>query len=389
MAGLSLRLQVHLALPVLAILPALGPPIGHPAQKVLEKRLPRTTGAGQTFYVAPGGSDLADGSNGDPWATIQHAADSISPGDTVHVAPGQYRAAVITRTSGEPTHRIRFMSDVQWGAHIQTSGSEFSWTNHGDYVDIRGFDITGNGRIGILNYASRVQIVGNHVHDIPAINTGSNGGAGIDNANYSAHDSDIIGNVVNRIGSIDQSKPHNSNHGIYIANLGGYVWNNIVYRCRAYGVHAWHAARNATIANNLVFENGAGGIIIGAGDSPGGVTADNFLVSNNIVINNTGYGILEYGLTGTHNRYLNNLVWRNKSGSFRLQNGNVNRGTVLAGPELIDYQADGTGNYHLSAQSRCVNAGTSMGAPTRDFDGVQRPGGSGFDIGPYEWVKRP
>jgi len=381
-------LRAHFVIPALAVLTALGPPIGHPAQEVLENRLLQTTGAGHTFYVAPGGSDSADGSTGHPWATIQHAADSIAPGDTVHVAPGQYRAAVVTRTSGEATHRIRFISDDHWGAHIQTTGSDFSWTNHGDYVDIQGFDITGDGRIGILNLASHVQIVGNHVHDIPAINTGRNGGAGIDNANYSAHDSDIIGNVVNKIGTIDPAKPNNSIHGIYIANLGGHVWNNIVYRCQAYGIHAWHAARNATIANNLVFENGVGGIIVGAGDSPGGIIADNFVISNNIVINNYGYGILEEGRTGTHNRYLNNLVYGNKSGAFTLQNGNVDRETVVADPKLINYQSDGTGDYHLSAQSRCIKAGTSQGAPTRDYDGVHRPKGSGFDIGPFEWVPR-
>ena len=381
-------LRTHLVIPALAVLTTLGPPIGHPALEVQENRLLLTTGAGRTFHIAPGGNDSADGSALHPWATIQHAADAVAPGDTVHVAPGQYRAAVVTRTSGEATHRIRFISHDHWGAHIQTTGSDFSWTNHGDYVDIQGFDITGDGRIGILNNASHVKIVGNHVHDIPAINTGSNGGAGIDNGNYSAHDSDIIGNVVNKIGTIDPAKPNHSIHGIYIANLGGHVWNNIVYRCQAYGIHAWHAARNATIANNLVFENGVGGIIVGAGDSPGGIIADNFVVSNNIVINNYGYGILEEGRTGTHNRYLNNLVYGNKSGAFRLQNGNVDRGTVVADPKLINYQCDGTGDYHLSAQSRCINAGTSQRAPTRDYDGVQRPKGSGFDIGPFEWVPR-
>ena len=388
MAGLIPRLQSHLALTALAVLTALGPPICHPALEVQENQLLQTNGAGRTFYIAPGGNDSADGSIRHPWVTIQHAANAVAPGDTVHVAPGQYRAAVVTRTSGEATHRIRFISDDHWGTHIQTTGSDFSWTNHGDYVDIRGFDITGDGRIGILNYASHVQIVGNHVHDIPAMNTGGNGGAGIDNANYSAHDSDIIGNVVNNIGTIDPVKPSSTIQGIYISNFGGHVWNNIVYRSQAYGIHAWHAARNATIANNLVFQNVAGGIIVGAGDSPGGIIADNFEVSNNIVINNYGTGIREYGSTGTHNRYLNNLVYGNKQSAFMLQNGNVDQKTVVADPKLINYQRDGTGDYHLSVQSRCINAGTSRGAPTRDYDGVQRPQGSGFDIGPFEWVPR-
>ena len=46
MAGLIPRLQSHLALTALAVLTALGPPVGHPAQEVLESRLLLTTGAG-------------------------------------------------------------------------------------------------------------------------------------------------------------------------------------------------------------------------------------------------------------------------------------------------------------------------------------------------------
>lgn len=74
-----------------------------------------------------------------------------------------------------------------------------SWPNKGDHVDIQGFDITGDRRIGTLSLASHVQIAGNHIHDIPAADAGSNGGAGIDDGNYRARGSDIISNVVNDI----------------------------------------------------------------------------------------------------------------------------------------------------------------------------------------------
>jgi hypothetical protein len=336
---------------------------------------------GATFYVAPGGSDGADGSVEHPWATIQHAAESVRAGDTVHVAPGQYSRAVVTMASGTEAARIRFVSDTPWGARITTAGSDCSWTNRGDYVDIEGFDISGDGRLGILNLASSVRIMGNHVHDIPALNSGGNGGAGIDNGDYAARDSDIVGNTVHDIG--DTGSPGSRVHGIYLANYGGHVWNNISYRNEGWGIHAWHAARHAVIANNLVFANGRGGIVIGAGDSPGGVDADGFIVANNIAVHNGGYGVVECGRIGKNNRYLNNLAYRNALGAFSLQHGNLAQGTVEADPMLVGYQADGTGDYHLAPGSPAIRAGTALGAPAEDLDGAPRSPAAGIDIGPY------
>ena len=44
------------------------------------------------FYVAPGGSDSANGSAQSPWASFQHAANVVNPGDIVHFAPGTYNS---------------------------------------------------------------------------------------------------------------------------------------------------------------------------------------------------------------------------------------------------------------------------------------------------------
>jgi hypothetical protein len=275
-----------------------------------------------------------------------------------------------------------YVSEQRWGARI-SSNAESVWSQAGDYVDIVGFDITGTGRLGITNYGSYVRIVGNHVHDIPA-SCSSNGGAAIDNADYEAHDSDLIGNVVHDIGTFD-SDCHTV-HGLYHANLRGHVVNNIAYHNFGWGIHTWHAPVDLVIANNLVFENQQGGIVVGAGDSPGGVTADGFWVANNIVIHNKEYGIVEGGLTGTNNRYLNNVLFGNELGGVSLQNGNVDEGSIEQDPSLVDYQPDGSGDYHLTAGSPAIDTGVPERAPADDFDGVPRPQGEGFDIGPYEWV---
>ena len=45
-----------------------------------------------THYAAPGGSDDGSGTEAQPWATIQHAADSAQPGDVVCFRNGTYAA---------------------------------------------------------------------------------------------------------------------------------------------------------------------------------------------------------------------------------------------------------------------------------------------------------
>jgi uncharacterized repeat protein (TIGR01451 family) len=343
---------------------------------------------GNTYYVNDsGGNDSNPGTLAAPLKTIQQAANFVHAGDTVHVAPGEYDEVIVTKVSGTVSARIQFISDTAWGAKIRSTGSQYTWTNNGDYVDIQGFDISTSDdttRVGIMNFASHVRIVGNLVHDIPALNAGGNGVAGIDAGNYSGSDTEIIGNVVHDIGN--PAIPTPTVHGIYISNYADQVVNNISYRNQGWGIHSWHAATNATIANNLVFENGHGGIIVGAGDAPGGVTADYFLVTNNIAVNNKSYGVIEIGIVGTHNQYLNNLVYGNQSGGFSLQHGTMAQNTVVADPLFVNYQADGTGDYHLAAGSPAIDAGTSLGAPATDLDGVARPQGRGFDIGPYEYV---
>jgi len=355
---------------------------------------------GTNYYVASNGSDASDGSQSHPWATIQHAANVAAAGATVHVAPGSYSGSITTRTNGTASGRIRFLSDVQWGAIIRATAVDIVWTNLADYVDIEGFDIAGNDAAtcnGIINYASYVRIVGNNVHDVGHDATACLYGAGIVNhQNRAGHDDDVIGNVVHDVG--DFSRANSLQHGIYHANLRGHIWNNLVYRSAGWGIHLWHAANQVTIANNTVFNNAYGGMLIGDGDDPGGfpvgVVNDYTVVSNNIVYRNglaagaSGYGIEEYGATGAHNQYLNNLVYQNGPSDWKLQNGITPVASISADPQFVNYQPDGTGDYHLQAASPAIHTGTSFGLPPLDILGSPR-GQILFDLGAYEWNASP
>ena len=347
------------------------------------------------FYVAPGGSNSADGSALHPWATIQKAANTVAAGDTVYVAPGQYNitAGITSNTSGTSSAPIRFISTTPWGAKIVSAGVQEIWTNAGNYVTIQGFDITGdtNAWDGIVNNGSYCNIIGNRVHDIPATESGDEGGAGIvidGNGNYTSTSNNIIDNWVFNIGSVSDGSS-DTVHGIYLSAYGGLVCNNIVYNNQGWGIQAWHNAQGATISNNVVWGNGDGGILLGAGDdgyTPG--AGDYFTVTNNIVLDNTNTsgnaGIEEEndgGGTDTHNVYVDNLCYGNAYNDYRTFINETAAAPLMVNPLLVNFQANGTGNYQLSAGSPCIGAGTSLGMPSTDIDGVARPPNGPYDMG--------
>ena len=340
------------------------------------------------LYVAPGGDDRNDGSQRTPFRTIDKAAAAAKPSTTVHVAPGQYGNTTIRR-SGTASGRLRIVSDEKWRAKIVGTGADGHLTNLGNHVDIVGFDVSGSGRLGIVNFGSYTRIEGNHVHDLKISGRCMGlGGAGIVNAGYVATDADIVGNVVHDIGVPGKC---NGVQGIYHSNLRGKIMNNIVYRVSAWGIHLWHAANNVVIANNTVFNNGSnrmgGGIAAGSGDSPGGIVLDNTTIMNNIVYGNPGASIEQFcyagvGCIGPSNTTANNLVYGNGAG-IRLRVGGAS-GTVTADPRFVNYQPDGSGNYRLQSSSPAIDRALIMAAPAYDMDNVARPLGGAADIGAYE-----
>jgi hypothetical protein len=69
-------------------------PVPEPAGGTPTLPPPITTGATAlvacTYYVTPGGNDSAPGTEAQPWATFQHAADTAQPGDTICFWGGSY-----------------------------------------------------------------------------------------------------------------------------------------------------------------------------------------------------------------------------------------------------------------------------------------------------------
>ncbi|MEN6316833.1 MAG: right-handed parallel beta-helix repeat-containing protein [Clostridiaceae bacterium] len=317
-------------------------------------------GSTNNLYVSTKGSDTNDGSLAHPFATIDKAARVATPGTIVHVAPGTY-GRVRSLTSGTADARIVFISDVKWGAKIVGVNAWDIWRNEADYVDIIGFDISGNGFNGILNTASYVRMIGNHVHNVGNVDdmaaNGGNGGAGICNVNIYAtpgHDNEVLGNVIHDIGPYFYAPLI---HGIYQANGTAIIQNNMVYNTSGFGIHLWHYAANVIIDKNLVYGNLQGGIIVGRGDSPH--ITNNCVTSNNIVMYNLGGGgdpaVREGSAnTGTNNTYINNILYGNQYNSMYIITGQSPVGTKYEDPQFVNFQPDGSGDYYLLPTSPAV-----------------------------------
>jgi hypothetical protein len=162
---------------------------------------------------------------------------------------------------------------------------------------------------------------------------------------------------------------HNNAHGFIVeAEQGGTaanvkVYNNIAYSNSGAGflIPYWalndsSPKQNVEFANNTSYKNGQG-IMIDSSAIVNIIIRNNILFSNSKDINITSK-VPVAQITQDHNLTTDNPLFVNPAGA----------------------------NFHLQSGSPAINSGTSLNAPTTDFDGNSRPQGAGYDIGAYEYT---
>ena len=119
-----------------------------------------------TYYVSISGDDSATGSASLPWKTIQRAADTVQPGDTVVVEAGSYDERVMIKRGGAVNRSVTFRSASAHGAVVS-----HGFRIEADYVIVDGFDIShdkgGWLENGIWLAGDNLLITGNYIHDVP------------------------------------------------------------------------------------------------------------------------------------------------------------------------------------------------------------------------------
>ena len=406
------------------------------------------SGSGATFYVATNGNDGGAGSSDFPWATLQHAVETIGAGDVIIVRAGTYAGCRI-ENSGLSTAPKTLRADTGAVVVLNAVGPKnkhnsilevenFSGTT--GYWVIDGFEIAGSPKYGVdVRVTQSITVQNCKVHNSAV--------SGI----FTAFSDDPV--IQNNLSY------SNGEHGIYHSNSGDrpVIRGNQLHHNASAGIHMNGDKSQggdgiisfATVEKNVIWENGTAGA---SGINCDGVDDSTF--RNNLLYNNHASGISLYSIDGAHGSS-RNLVYNNtivmasgarwavnipKSSHKTSPAGNkvennilyaptsprgsvltysaavsgfqsdynivVNRFTVNGGTTTITLSqwqsktgqdlhsvisdpaalfVNPAGNdYRLKSGSPAANAGTILAQVTDDIVGTARPQGGAYDIGAYE-----
>ena len=404
--------------------------------------------AASTFYVATTGNDGGAGTATMPWATLQHAVESVGPGDVILVRAGTYLGARI-ENSGLATAGKTLKSDTGAKVVLTAPGPK---NRHNSILEVENF----SGTVGYWT------IDGLEIENSPKYGVDVRVTESITVQNCIVHNSVMTG-IFTAFSNNDVIQNNlsysNGEHGIYHSNSGDYpaIRGNQIHHNHSAGIHMNGDLSQggdgtisfATVEKNVIWENGLGG---GSGINCDGV--DDSIFRNNLLYSNHASGISLYAIDGAHgssrNLVYNNTIVMAPDGRWAvnipsssgkkspvgnqvfnniLYESNSARGSVLTygtavsgfksdhnvvvnrfstnngsttisltawrqktGQDLHSLIADPTAlfvnpaanDYHLKPGSPAINAGATLPQVTDDLDGTPRPLGGLYDIGCYE-----
>ena len=346
------------------------------------------TASATTYYVAPTGNDAGSGSSTSPWQTLQHAVETIAPGDVILVRSGTYAGCRI-RNSGTPAAPKTLSRDVGAAVLINTPGPQNS---HSSLIEIEngsgsevtdwivdGFEVANSPHHGIdVRITNRITVRNSYIHH----SAQSSSGDGIFLA-FSAHP--LLEN---------NEVAFNTEHGIYVSNSADYptVRGNRSHHNSGGGIqlNADYSSRCpcgttvrdgiisfALVENNVIYENGVAG---GSGINADGV--DDSVFRNNLLYENHAFGISLFATDGAHgssrNKVYNNTIVQALNGRWCVNipgkgnknnpTGNVVKNNILytervdKGAIAVYSTAAGvlTSDYNVVVDRFSTNGGTSV-----------------------------
>jgi hypothetical protein len=197
-------------------------------------------------------------------------------------------------------------------------------------------------------------------------------------------DVEIYNNSLIGCGILDVSS---QNLGMQI-NPGttGRIYNNYI-EGGAHGIQVQGIGDNI-IYNNIIINPKSDGIIT-TGATNALITGKGYHVENNLIINPSRYGFYLLTPNNTGSTFRNNIVIgsiqtiRSTSSSINfVVSNNLNNSDI----NYYKFKNYARKDFHYSFDSPMIDAGMNNGV-AKDFDGVSRPQGLGYDIGPYEFTE--
>jgi len=319
----------------------------NPVSATITTRNDTYPSTGATYYVATTGSDTTgNGSSGNPWKTIQKAADTVLAGDTVMVRGGTYPGQLTIAKSGTANNFIHFQSEKNLTpAQMQdpansadrviidgtTAPANCYYTNgacavriQGSFVRFSGFEIIGgamalmvgpdvNGPNSTTTIQQDVIVENNYIHD-QTVATQDNNTVILVGNSYSQQNQ--VQRVTLQGNDVRVNKLNGGSDDVdFVGTFGG------------------HVIRNNKFANEKIGDGSHGSDCLGGepnfGDAapfPGGGYYSDTDIYNNLCQNSTDDGIEVDGVD------MNVRVWNNIiSGS----NVNMSLAPVIVGPAYI------------------------------------------------------
>ena len=318
----------------------------------------------QVYYVAPTGRDTNDGSLDAPWATLNHAANTLKAGDTVYLRSGYYTLAtqikaknsgsentwilysgypgesvtidannvVVPPPTGQPpfphdqgafqlenVHHIRvqnlkIVNSHNSGLTVRNSHHIELLNNQIENTFAPGIGVWGSDRAPLNNPTHHIQVIGNTVVNANDAKLGYEGFQG-----ESPHEAISLETV--EFFEVANNLVRNSQkEGIDIkgASKHGRMHHNYVHHVRHQGLYVdswWGVLDDIEVDHNVVHDCRGAGFVVSV---EGGTIAKNIRVHHNLIFDNWGTGILfgRWGSDGPREniQITNNTVHHNGHG---------------------------------------------------------------------------
>ncbi|MGE5308017.1 MAG: putative Ig domain-containing protein [Deltaproteobacteria bacterium] len=400
--------------------------------------VPFTVRSGNIYFVsASSPNNPGSGTFSDPWRSPASFYNVRKAGDTCYFRAGTYSDKygytsyhcnfTIRGVDGGPNNEIAFVGYPGETAKIAANSNEptgnFEWPDGNSYYVVAGLTLQGAGRgcvslggnghriinndcIGSSDFAyglifptgTNSKIYGNKMHGMTSRNKLSHllylgyGASNIDFGWNNIYGNDIdVGPLISTntdgggylfSGNLIHDNILDGNNGLargmgFVAQAGGSnakVYNNQFIKCGGgyYAAYVWSGS--VDFYNNVFYNSNGGALWVGG---QYGFTPETIRIKNNIFNNYSGSSYIDNGgansFTADYNGYYGN-------GSGPSWDGHA----VNSNPLFVN--ASG-GDLHLQSSSPLINKGTDVSSVvTRDFDGISRPQGGTFDIGPFEYV---
>ena len=251
------------------------------ATKSASAQVTITAVIGVAFYVSTTGSDSNPGTVISPWRTIQHASNSVQPGDTVYVRGGAYNESVNISVSGSAAAGpITFQSFPGEQAIIDGTGLVPSTSStqglinitNQSYISIQGFEIRNfqtssasavPAGIWVSGAGSNIQILNNLIHNI--VTTSETNGNAFGIAVYgTAAPASLDGVTIsgNQVYGLKTGQSESVNVDGNVSNFS--ITNNVIHDNDNIGIDiigfegvspdpAYDYARNGTVTGNTIY----------------------------------------------------------------------------------------------------------------------------------------